>query len=581
MKKILYPLILVFILSAFKGEAQYHITSVTRIDTVAHPYCDTADLYFTTDYVCTICSLTYIKTYYEGDPNAYYCCDLTSPASGHSTHSFAFPGRYSVKSTLYVDSSGGFGGSLVAYDSVITIINNSNFCHTLPIRIFYDVAGAGVYDSSADPFIIFPVKIEVSKNNIPVDTMSATSGLYYLASGIIGDVYSFRIISMPGSAMLTYPAGGILYDTISAFPNGYSIKYFGLACSGAAGLDLSVNVIDYWSGVHAAYGKFDISNEYCNSIPAVATVNFSPKFVFESSSPAPASVSGNTITWDLTALSFLAQLPITYYLTYNTTTGLIPYGDTLQSHFQVTPTSGDIDLSNNFAVIVDTDKHSHDPNEMMVSPSGYIASGTQLKYTVGFENTGNDTAFNVSIYDTLSDNVDVKSLNIIMASAVMNIATLQYGGRNIVKFDFPNINLLDSSHHGLCDGAVIFTINAKDGLAPGTTIFNHAGIFFDYNPVVMTDTVEDMIGFPAGTTQVNKTPKVTVYPNPASDEVTISADNANYSTATFTNVLGQQVLAGSLTGQQTKMNVSHLAPGMYYITMIGEGGVKVVKFEKM
>ncbi len=81
-----------------------------------------------------------------------------------------------------------------------------------------------------------------------------------------------------------------------------------------------------------------------------------------------------------------------------------------------------------------------------------------------------------------------------IASAAMNVAVLKSGTYNVFKFDFPNINLLDSSHHGQCTGCVIFNIKTKPGLATGTAISNHAGIFFDDNPVVLTDTAVNVIG---------------------------------------------------------------------------------------
>lgn len=96
--------------------------------------------------------------------------------------------------------------------------------------------------------------------------------------------------------------------------------------------------------------------------------------------------------------------------------------------------------------------------------------------------------------DTLSPNLDPKSLRIVGASAIMNTCFIRAEGYNMVKFDFPGINLLDSSHHNQCNGTVMFDIKSEPGLPDNTTIFNHAGIFFDDNPVVMTDTVETIIG---------------------------------------------------------------------------------------
>ena len=97
----------------------------------------------------------------------------------------------------------------------------------------------------------------------------------------------------------------------------------------------------------------------------------------------------------------------------------------------------------------------------------------------------------------------------------------------------------------------------------------------------MTDTVENIIGFPTAVAAVSKPSNVAVYPNPANNEVTIQADNSSYNTATFTNVVGQQLMTAELSPTQTKVNVSKLPSGMYYITLSGAAGVKVMKFEKL
>ena len=65
--------------------------------------------------------------------------------------------------------------------------------------------------------------------------------------------------------------------------------------------------------------------------------------------------------------------------------------------------------------------------------------------------------------------------------------------------------------------------------------------------------------------------------NPANDVVTIQVGSGEYTTVTFTNVLGQEVENATLNNTQTQVNVSGLPACMYYITLRGD---KVVKFEK-
>ena len=90
--------------------------------------------------------------------------------------------------------------------------------------------------------------------------------------------------------------------------------------------------------------------------------------------------------------------------------------------------------------------------------------------------------------------MDLHSLRLVSATAAMNIALLTDGGYNVVKFDFPGINLLDSSHHNECDGMVIYTVKTRPGVSDGDTVSNYAGIYFDDNPAIMTNTAINTIG---------------------------------------------------------------------------------------
>ncbi len=57
----------------------------------------------------------------------------------------------------------------------------------------------------------------------------------------------------------------------------------------------------------------------------------------------------------------------------------------------------------------------------------------------------------------------------------------------------------------------------------------------------------------------------TLYPNPASDEITVSLKNDETYTFRIINVLGQTVL----TTQNKRINIAHLAPGEYFLSVSG------------
>jgi uncharacterized repeat protein (TIGR01451 family) len=136
---------------------------------------------------------------------------------------------------------------------------------------------------------------------------------------------------------------------------------------------------------------------------------------------------------------------------------------------------------------------SFDPNDKLVLPAGvtaqhYTAFGQELEYTVRFQNTGNDYAYRVVVVDTLSDQLDVRTLRVVGASHPYRF-TVSGKGRPVLTFTFNNINLPDSTRDQAgSNGLVKFTIYPLQGLPEKTRIENFADIFFDYNPPVRTNT---------------------------------------------------------------------------------------------
>ena len=432
-----------------------------------------------------------IKTYF-GDGTAQTNAVTMATAAGYTSfnHAYTFPGTYSIKLVLFDGAS--------PVDSA-TYSYNYMLCNNIALKFYYDALANCTFDSTYDSYNYNPITVEVDSNGIAVDTISATSGVYYAATGVAGDVYGFKIISAPGGFLMSCPSSGIIYDTLQPSEHSANISnYFGFTCATSPGFDLQ-QFTATTTGRHMQKGALVVNNSYCNPVDAMLTLQFSPKYNFQSAYPTPVSVIDNVITWNLGYLAAGTSAATTVGFTLSVptpdivSTWLTP-GDTVHSMTIVDPTTGDVDTGNNRVIIVDTVKSSYDPNEMSVIPEGYILPGMTLQYTINFENTGNDTAHNIYVLDTLPPYVNPNSLRLLAASSAMNISMATIGGLHIVKFDFPGINLLDSSHHNQCDGLVVFEISTIPGLSDGTTVFNHAGIFFDDNPVVMTDTSENIIG---------------------------------------------------------------------------------------
>ncbi|MCD6010543.1 MAG: hypothetical protein K0Q79_405 [Flavipsychrobacter sp.] len=517
-------------------------------------------------------STTYkVVTWYGDGTKDTTLLSTTGVRRANIAHNYGFSGTYTIKHKLY-------DGAL-AVDSC-SYSYRYQYCSILPVRIYQDINTNCTYDAG-DAAMFSSCKTEIDSNGIAIDTISTISGFDYLALGGPGTVYSFKVLTGP-TWTIACPSGGVLYDTITHYVNRYEEKYAGFRYTGIPGFDLGFYTVNHFARGHHMATNIYAANSTCVPTIGGLTVYFNPaKWVYGSAKPVPTIKTANSLTWNLTDLDLVTPKNIYYRLEVEPSYVHHTMGDTVQSHYSINPISGDLDTSNNQLIVIDTITSSSDPNDISVSPEGHIAAGTKLRYTIRFENTGTDTAFNIHVMDTLSDHLDVGSIEVLMSSHHMNLCMLKKGGLNIVKFDFPDIYLPDSSHHGLCNGAIIYTINTKTGLTDGTIIPNRVGIYFDHNDVVMTNTVENIIGFPStGVRSVAKN-NVQVFPNPANDLLTIRMDEGTYNSFVITNTVGQIVIEQPLNGAQTKVNIKQLLAGIYYISLKGEYGNIVRKFVKM
>lgn len=138
---------------------------------------------------------------------------------------------------------------------------------------------------------------------------------------------------------------------------------------------------------------------------------------------------------------------------------------------------------------------SYDPNDKMSSPnrSGeekHILLKEAIDYTIRFQNTGNDTAFYVRIYDDLDKNLDPSSILITGSSHEVKVVTEGHK----VSFVFKDIILPDSSRNFLgSQGYVSFKIKAYDQSLQDYELNNTAKIIFDFNDAIITNTVKNTL----------------------------------------------------------------------------------------
>ena len=139
-----------------------------------------------------------------------------------------------------------------------------------------------------------------------------------------------------------------------------------------------------------------------------------------------------------------------------------------------------------------------DPNDKRSWPSrseetnsNYTQTDEEITYMIRFQNTGNDTAFTVLLEDQLSDSLDYETFREIDASHPNRVGLSETG---LLEVFFDDILLPDSTtNEPASHGFYTFGIKVKQGLEDFSEISNTAGIYFDFNQPVVTNTTKNTI----------------------------------------------------------------------------------------
>ena len=230
---------------------------------------------------------------------------------------------------------------------------------------------------------------------------------------------------------------------------------------------------------------------------ANGTIQFikSNKLSIVSSSPAYSSISGDTLKWNYTNLKPEDAASIVVDLKVDAPPS-VAVGDLLTSVATISPAIKDETPADDTSKVVQRVVGAYDPNDKREKNGGTItpaqvAKGEYLLYTVRFQNTGTDTAFNIAIRDTLNSKVDWNTLEMVSASHNYQL-NIKEG--NKLTWSFDNINLPDSNvNEAASNGYIVYRIKPTTSLLPGDTINNTASIYFDFNLPVQTNTERTVV----------------------------------------------------------------------------------------
>jgi uncharacterized repeat protein (TIGR01451 family) len=414
-------------------------------------------------------------------------------------------------------------------------------------------------------------------NNSMIDQAYVSANNQYYFNAIVGDTITIKMDTSGMPFYLNCPSIGYRTVEITPLDSVRQHQDFSVKCK----LTPDLNVQSIFGTFRNAQARNvnisagDLSKFYkincVNNIGGTVTTTITGPASFvgaASGALTPVSVVGNTINYTVADFGTL---------NYDSAFGIIVMADTFAPINSsvciktIVNTVTDVNQTNDTLEFCGLVTNSYDPNDKACSPTNTATPNTWLTYTVRFQNTGNDTAYNIIIRDTLDTNLDASSFTY-LASSHNPIISLE---GNAASFNFKNINLVDSfSNEPLSHGYIQYKVKTKSSLPLNASVKNTASIYFDFNDAIVTNTTTNTYGLdtPLGVGILTNTKNnFSLYPNPSADYISIKTTNAG--TIKIMDLIGgvHQVLNVSAYKTQS-IAVKYLSKGIYIVQFIDSHG---------
>ncbi|MBI5538824.1 MAG: T9SS type A sorting domain-containing protein [Bacteroidia bacterium] len=440
-------------------------------------------------------------------------------------------------------------------------VNLVQHCNTISGTFYEDLDNDGIKDAGENPLQNMVAMLTPG----PLYATSNSSGYYEF----LVDTGNFVITPVNNSVYTTMSPASHTATMYNAYQTD-ALNDFGVYVSAHGDLRVILSSSAMRPGFASVY-YITYYNDGTDTMNATINLNLSNVPVYTSCSPAYSSNSGNLYTWNITGIEPNVYHYIYFYVNIPPT---ITLGTIVSSDATILPIVGDDNPANNYSSDNRVVSGSWDPNDKAVSPSGVfppalVAAGNYLNYTIRFQNTGTDTAFNIHITDTLSYNLDVSSFEMVSSSHPCNFNLHDAG---IVDFVFNNIQLPDSGiNQAGSNGYVSYKVKPENTLGIGDEVQNTAYIYFDFNQPVMTNTVSTMIEEIQFVTYSKFYDNVlNVWPNPSKGDFMLACNLNNNGTVSIevTDILGKIVLneiIESISNIEFKHSLHLNGKGLYFV----------------
>lgn len=451
---------------------------------------------------------------------------------------------------------------------ILPLCNNGTTCAPDPYCsgvVFHDLNNNGVYDAATDE---------------PVQYGTITNTNHWVSTSYQNGEYLMKLDSGINNTLTCHLPNP--YFTIS--PANYSMSPMNVTSQGnnydfKVGLipniyDLRIDIAK--GGAHPGFTQWVtaiINNDGTESaVNATVKLKKPYSFIFLNANPPISQQVADTLIWNNVNIDIFKNktFSVNLGIPVNAINGA-PYS----MKAWIVAANGDTTPNNNFINDDGTITGSYDPNDKTVSAKTIDEFTTgEMKYTIRFQNTGTDTAFNITIKDELNSNLDLSTFQMLGAS---HNYIYQIREKGLLEVFFPNIMLPDSNvNEPRSHGFFQYIIKSKPNLTINDSITNTASIYFDFNATVVTNTVTTKV-IVEGLSEFSKI-DANIYPNPTTGKAVVSISESS-GTLTISDMKGSIIIKAKIKNGD-EVHLSRLQNGIYIAKIETEKGFKFLKIVK-
>lgn len=422
---------------------------------------------------------------------------------------------------------------------------------------------------------LYNCAIDANEQPVAGQIVEITPGNFYTTSDASGHfksflpygTYQFKSVGSVALEPVCAQGGFVLNagnDTISNVVLADTIKVH---------IDASVSLV--MGPIRPGFDHYDYiyvkNNSWSDSLNPVVNLTYNPIFTIINSSLPYTVISSTEVQFQLPMIAAHSGYSISIGYSVPANPSLI--GITLSASSTLSGIANDEISANNFTGDARIVTGSFDPNEIIVlprsDPDNYYCMDvdTAMNYTIYFQNTGTDTAFNIVVVDSLDEHLIPSTFELLGSS---HACRYELSGQHTLKFYFDAILLPDSNvNEPMSHGYVKYKIKPELYLPLNPyLISNRADIYFDFNPAIQTNTVVSTMVVSVGVDELNAV-QFKVHPNPVHDKMEfVSSNEVKVQSVVISDMQGRVVAEIKMINNG--IDISKLTTGLYCATIFYE-----------